>query len=149
MPDIESLRRQEMPEELEARVYESLLSERRESLSRINETMTQCHFALDEINNLRALRPPSQDEYDRVREKLSLFEDAMRKSVWLDDGLLKALTEIRGLSMRFLEAAYKGDYLKGDEWAAFMRTYSNAKRVLKEALGVPKVEEYLKALYGY
>jgi hypothetical protein len=135
--------------ELKARVYESLLAERRESLSRISETMTDCYYALNEINNLRALRRPNQREYDGVREKLSLFEDSIRKSVWLDEELSKSLAEARGIAMRFLEAAYTQSYLKSGEWEAFMTTYSNVKNRLKEALGVPKVEEYLRVLYKY
>lgn len=47
----------------------------------------------------------NQEEYNEVREKLSLFEDAVRKSVWLDIELSNALTDFRGISMRFLEAA--------------------------------------------
>lgn len=47
----------------------------------------------------------ANQEYNEVREKLSLFEDAVRKSVWLDIELSNALTDFRGISMRFLEAA--------------------------------------------
>jgi len=132
---------------LKARTYESLLSERRESLSRINEAMTQCHFALNEINNLRALRKPNEKEYDSARAKLDSFQDEVTKSVWLTEELWKTLAEVRGISMRFLEAAYKGEYIKADEWNAFFKIYTSAKGALKRALGVPQVEEYLRNLH--
>ncbi len=109
--------------------------------------MTQCHFALNEINNLRRLRKPNQEEYHGAGAKLDLFKDEVTKSVWLTKELSETLAEVRGISMRFLEAAYKEEYIKADEWDAFMKTYAIAKGALKRALGVPRVEEYLSSLH--
>ena len=101
---------------------------------------------MNDINNLRALRKPNEEEYDSARAKLGSFQDEVTRSVWLTEELSRTLAEVRGISMRFLEAPYRGDYIKADEWDAFMQTYVIAKGALKQALGVPRVEEYLRNL---
>jgi uncharacterized membrane protein YccC len=149
--DLESAERKSKME-LMSTTYESLLLERRESLKQINETMTRCHFTLNQYAN----SPPqtAKEFEEKIMGIVDKFRDDIARSVWVDKELSTSLTSCLG-SFRLFEMRISGSVgeqhvsgLEVENWTWFFDSYAKAKEDLRQALGVPKVESYLKALYN-
>lgn len=85
-------------------------------------------------------------EFKEVSAQVTLFRNEIVKCVWLDENLSDVLRTLFGDHHAVLEYVRKGEYAKADAWEGLGTHYKKAKAALKEALGIPAANDYLKRL---
>jgi uncharacterized membrane-anchored protein YhcB (DUF1043 family) len=144
--------------ELRARTYESLLSDRRNSLLEINHTMTRYYYILLPYSNTHFRKPPETPE-ERNREfKQKIegisekFREDVARSVWVDKELIDNLWSVLGcfqeVEREIGRLVREGGVsrLTPEDGNHFIHTFWKAKEHLQRVLGVQRVESYFNEL---
>jgi len=146
-------------EERKDRLLAELVDMRFKALQDINSKMTESYFKLNYYGNVN---PETLKEYnEQVKEPLDRFEDALNQNaIWLDEGELKVLNEVRGAfrQMSFaiflslpLEQLPQGicptsypQSIRTPNWQQFIESFRKARLIIREKLGISELESHLR-----
>jgi len=132
--------------ELRSRIYEPQVSERRKSLLAIYEMMTRCQFDVIDVKRRGFVSDASPEDVKKLAEEEDAFRDEIVKCPWLDEKLREALGDVLDSFRKLTESGYTQERFKATGAEGLGVNCEKARAALKEALGIPAVEDYIRTL---